>query len=121
MAITLTGNTVIKLDKKEAWPLVKLVYPEYTGRKFVMEFTDRVWFHDTNWGGGTRNQYKAVKSDGRIYGFSAPAPWVNPIEGTSAPTTPDVLVIVHKVFCGQDCGIRIYAHPSLAPKWLKEG
>lgn len=46
-----------KLSTKQASPIVKATFPEYKGRKFKLVFTDTVWFHDTNWGGGSRNKY----------------------------------------------------------------
>jgi hypothetical protein len=113
-------NTQIKIMKKQAQPIVDLVFPDYTGRKFKLEFTDQVLFYDTNWGGGTRNYYAAVKSNGAHQGLSIPAPWVNPVEGLTMQLPPDVLIVAHSIFFGHDMGITIYAHPSNAPKWLKE-
>ena len=108
----------MKLSTKQASPIVKATFPEYNGRKFRLEFTESVTFYDTNWSGGTRNQYKAVKRDGTIGVQHIPAPWVNMVEGKKFELSPDVLVVEHSHFCGQDMGIRIYAHPSNAPKWI---
>lgn len=111
-----------KVTKKQAAPFLKAagVGGQYKGRKFHFEFTDRVWFHDTNWGDGTRNGYTVLGRDGSHDTFNAPAPWVNAVEGASVPMTPDFVVIEHTIFCGQDLGYTIYAHPCYLPKWLPE-
>ena len=111
-------NQQIKLTSKEASPVVKLVFPNYTGRKFKVEFTDKVTFYDTNWGGGTKNSYAAIKSDGTVGNLYAPAPWANPVEGKTVDLPVDILLVEHSIFCGKDMGITIYAHPTNAPKWL---
>ena len=108
----------IKLTTKQAKPIVETVFPNYRGRKFNMNFVEKVMFYDTNWGGGTRNKYAFVASDGRTAVLNAPAPWVNVIEGKVFDLPADVLVVEHTIFCGKDCGITIYAHPCHLPKWL---
>lgn len=108
----------IKLTTKQARPIVKLTFPEYRGRKFKLEFTNRITFYDTNWSGGTRNQYKFVHVSGKVVALHAPAPWINPIEGKTVEIPADVLVVVHQYFCGMDVGISVYANPINSPKWL---
>ena len=108
----------IKLTKAQAHPIVKETFPDYRGRKFTLKFQERVTFYDTNWGGGTRNKYAFIRSDGVTAVFNAPAPWINPVEGQTMELPQDVMIVEHSIFCGKDCGITIYAHPSHLPKWL---
>ena len=112
-------NQTLKLTTKQAKVIVKATFPQYTGRKFKIEFTDKITFYDTNWGGGSRNYYAAVSSDGKTIHLHVPAPWVNPVEGATLPMPEDALIVEHSIFCGQDMGIRIYAHPCHLPKWIE--
>lgn len=111
----------VKVKKTEAWPLVSKTFPDYTGRKFKVKFAEKLTFWDTNWDGGSRNVYAAVSIDGRTGRFSAPAPWVNPLEGKIVELSPSFAVVEHSTFCGHDMGITIHLHPSHAPKWLSAG
>ena len=111
----------IKITRKQALPIIKATFPDYNGRKIHVEFRENITFYDTNWGGGTKNTYSFVRADGAIAHYDAPAPWVNPVEGKRVPLPPDVIVVCHSIFCGQDCGLTIYAHPSLAEKMLSGG
>lgn len=108
----------MKLTRKQAKPILEKSFPEYNGRTISLEFVDHVTFYDTNWGGGTRNKYHAVRADGRTSRLVVPAPWVNPVEGKTIDLPEGVLIVEHAIFCGHDCGITIYAHPMYAPKWL---
>ncbi len=111
----------IKLTKKQAWPLVGKLFPDYTGRKFVMQFVERIVFRNLNWDGGSRNEYKFVRSDGKLAVMPVLAPWKEVNEGRTVELPPEVLVVEHTFFCGRDLGIRIYANPVHAPKWLSSG
>lgn len=104
----------IKLTSKVARPITDQVFPDYKGRKFSVDFTNSVTFFDTNWGGGTRNKYAAIGRDGQKGTFTAPAPWVNPLEGQTIELTPDVIIVEWSIFCGKDLGLTIYAHPDHA-------
>ena len=109
----------MKVKKADVWPIVERVFPDYGGRKFSIEFTDHIYFSNTNWSGGSKNSYAMVHVDGRTGAFVAPAPWNNPVEGKRVELTPTVIVVCHSRNCGVDTGITIYAHPVHAPKWLK--
>lgn len=104
----------MKLTKKQAWPIVRHAFPDYTGRKFNLEFAEQPYIGDTNWGGGTRNKYVLVKlgSDFERQAFPAFSPWANPIEGERFPMRQGFALIEHSIFCGKDCGVTIYAHPA---------
>lgn len=107
-------NPRIKVRKAQVKALVDVTFPEYRGRSFQVEFTDTVTFYDTNWGGGTRNYYRAVRLDnGKVGSFPSFAPWNNPIEGKRIELPENVVIVAHVIFCGQDLGLRFYAHPSL--------
>ena len=110
----------MKIQKTKVWPMVKKVYPDYNGRKFNIEFCDKITLYDTNWAGGTKNTYKFISSDGSTKELNIPAPWFNNIEGSTIQISEKFLVIRHSYFCGHDVGITIFAHPVYAPKWLTE-
>ena len=102
-----------KLRKTDCWHIVRRVFPDYKGRKFRLEITGRVHMYNTNWGGGSRNYYGAVRADGVSRAWlNMPAPWRNPVEGESFELRPDVVVVEHSYFCGRDSGITLYVHPQ---------
>ena len=109
----------MKLTKAQAWPIVKCTFPEYNGRKFRIEFVERVTFYDTNWCGGTRSVYKAISADGSIRSPIIRAPWCNPVEGATVVLPPYGMIVERAICYGRDFGIIIYAHVSHAPKWLE--
>lgn|SRR3990167_4216189 len=108
----------VKVSKSQVAGILAATFPKYRGRKFKVAFQECLTFWDTNWSGGTRNSYAAVRADGEISHLAVPAPWVNPVEGMTVEIPVDVLVVKHSIFCGKDCGITIYAHPTHLPKWL---
>lgn len=110
----------IRVKKPDIAPILEVTFSDYHGRKFRVVPTERVTFYDTNWGGGTRNYYIAVQLEsGRVSIPNIPAPWNNPMEGATVDVPEDVVIVEHSIFCGQDTGITIYAHPSRLPKLLK--
>ena len=111
-------NQAIKVRKAQVKDILAATFPEYQGRKFRVEFAPTVSFYDTNWGGGSRNVYVAVGSDGRTVRLNVPAPWVNTVEGTTMEMPQNILIVKHTIFCGKDLGITIYASPVHLPKWL---
>jgi hypothetical protein len=103
----------IKVTKRAVKPIVDATFPDYRGRKFRVSFTKTVTFYDTNWGGGTRNTYRAVRMDGgQANELPSFWPWANPVEGQTVELPADVVVVEHTIYCGQDLGLRFYAHPS---------
>lgn len=108
----------IKLKKAQVKDILTATFPGYTGRKFIVEFTESITFYNTNWSGGSRNEYAAINANGHMATLNVPAPWVNPVEGKTIDLPPDVLIVRHTFFCGRDLGITIYAHVSNLPKWL---
>jgi len=103
----------IRLKKSDVKPLVELSFPDYRGRTFRAVPTREVTFYNTNWDGGSRSQYAAVRmNDGKAAVYDAPAPWNNPVEGTTFALPPDVVIVEHIIFCGKDLGLRFYVHPE---------
>ena len=109
----------IVVKKSDVWDIVKRVFPDYSGRKFRVAFSEEITFTDTNWSGGTKTYYGAVGSKGASV-FEAPAPWANPVEGATLKMKPEAIVVKHSYFCGRDTGITVVMHPSAAPKWLSK-
>lgn len=114
-------NTV-KLSRREAMPLIGESFPDYCGRKIRLVPVESVMFCDTNWGGGTRNEYRALNlHTGKRAAFTAPAPWANVVEGSRVAIPPGCIVICHSIFCGTDCGISIYCNPADMPRLIASG
>jgi len=117
-------NETMKLTKKEYSPFVEayqeLSGQQYRGRKVTAEFSDKITLHDTNWGGGSRNWYYFFDmntSKGKT--LVVPAPWMNAAEGETIELPENIICIMRSHFCGQDMGLRIYAHTSRMPKFLE--
>lgn len=103
-----------KIRKAQIKPLLKATFPEYRGRTFYATFTTHITIHDTNWGGGTRSTWKAIRMDGgKVSALPSYSPWNNPTEGAQIELEPGIVIIEHCIFCGKDLGIRFYAHPSM--------
>ena len=111
-------NHAYKLSKSQIRGILSATFPDYNGRKFSIEFTPKLTLYDTNWAGGTHNDYAFVRADGRQAMLDAPAPWVNPYEGQTFDIPADVIIVQHSYFCGADCGITLYANPVNMPKWI---
>lgn len=108
----------IKVARKEVKSIIEATFPEYSGRKIGVVFTDTVSLYDLNWSGGTCNKYAALSTDGKVAHPHIPAPWSNPFEGQSVNVPENAVIVEHSYFCGHDCGITIYANPAQAPKWI---
>lgn len=97
------------MDTKTIKAIGRAAFPDYTGRKFRVYSTGTVVFSDTNWGGGTRSYYTAVRlGDGKTEPMADYAPWANPVEGRSIFIPAGFAVVEHSYFCGRDCGLRIH-------------
>jgi hypothetical protein len=102
--------------------IINATFPQYRGRKVKVVASESVTLHDLNWGGGSRNQYSACTIAGEWTGntsrFNACAPWVNHAEGASIPIPAGHIVVEHSIFCGRDCGLRLWVNPADMPKLL---
>lgn len=110
-----------KLTRAQAKEILAQTFPEYRGRKIRLAFTTEVVLSDVNWGGGSKNTYHGVTANANGKRLVVPAPWNHHLEGAVVPLTKDLMIVEHTMFCGEDCGITIYAHPAHAPKWLTDG
>jgi hypothetical protein len=98
-----------KASGKAVKAIVSETFPDYKGRKFYVEDSGRVTFHDTNWGGGTRNYYSAISlSNGKAQRLADYAPWANPAEGKTVEIPAGFAVVQRSIFCGQESGITIH-------------
>ena len=109
----------VKLTRRQAEPILRATFPGYRGRKISVVFTEKVRFSNLYWCGGSHADYMALRSDGSVRGLQTDDPWKDKREGSCVDLPDGVIVVKHEFFCGKDTGITIYAHPSLAPKWLE--
>jgi hypothetical protein len=88
--------------------VAKHVYPDYKGRKFYLEYKEKVDIGvDANWSGGTRKYYKFVRLDnGSILNPPDIAPWKRP-DNEEVQIPNGAACITHAFFCGHDCGLTI--------------
>lgn len=91
---------------------------DYSGRTFKLAIQTKISFWNTNWDGGSKNDYTVIRADLERRQAANPAPWINTIEGFSYDLTPEFIVIEHTFFCGKDLGLTFHINPALAPKWL---
>ena len=110
----------IKLKKEQVRKLLRESFPDYKGRKFYLEFKDRITVYNLNWSGGSKNEYAFFRADNKKAFVPARPPWDNPFEKQAFDLSPEVLVVEHCIFCGRDMGITVYAHPKLAARILPE-
>lgn len=110
----------MKVQKHDVWHVAGKAFPEYTGRKFSVEYADKFTAHDLNWGGGTRNSYSAVNLDtGEVNSTGPiPAPWAHSSEGKTHSIPLRWAVVVHSFFCGKDVGLRVIVNKEDGVKWL---
>src|SRR3972149_13848 len=108
----------IKVSKSDIRPILAASFPDYAGRNVRIAPVGSVTLHDLNWGGGTRNEYVAVKFDGSHSRLSPVAPWYETREGMTVDLPIDAILVEHSDFCGHDMGIRIYCNPALMPRLL---
>lgn len=108
-----------KISRKTAQPILDATYPGYKGRKITLYYVTDVTMYDTNAAGGTKNEYKAVEREGmQVSTFTAPAPWVNWVEGKTFPLPVNGIIVERSFFCGHDMGVNIYIHESHRVKEL---
>ncbi len=105
----------IPVRRADVARLVNATFPEYRGRRFVIEARETVTLHDLNWSGGTRNQYRTATLDGQAVGqsdrYNRMAPWENPAEGCTLQIPSGFVVVCRRQFQGRERPLAIYAHP----------
>jgi hypothetical protein len=116
--------TEIKGWKKDATiaAIVRATFPKYNKQKVYIEARETVTLHDLNWGGGTRNEYRACTLNGVATGnlarWNQVAPWNNTAEGMTVPVPAGVVVVRGGHFCGKESSLCIIVNPADMPKYL---
>ena len=99
-------------------PIVKRIAAtvRYTGRKFQAFPVEEVKLSDTEWSGGSRTTYAAVRlSDGAVMPLTQAGQFMS-AEGRKIIMTPGIAIVGHVMFMGKDHGLYIYVHPQdIAP------
>ncbi len=108
-----------KLRKSDIPAALLAAFPNYSGRKFQIEVTEKVSFYDLNWDGGTHNAYALVSLDGQgAAALPRESPFNPRAEGATFALPPRFVVVEHSHFCGRDVGLRFHVHPSDVAKLL---
>lgn len=113
----------MKCKKADVWAVAGRAFPEYRGRSFRVSIAGVVTLHDLNWGGGTRNVYKAVPltREGAANGLPTFSPWNNPAEGKTLEIPAGWAVVEHTVFCGTDLGLTVHVGTGDMARVLPNG
>jgi len=112
----------MKVSRKDIAAIIAGTFPDYTGRKLHVEAATSVTLYGLNWDGGSRNQFRACTIAGEVTGgsdaYNAQSPWRNQGEGKTLSIPQGFVVVEHTIFCGKDCGLRVYVNPADMPRWL---
>lgn len=114
----------MKIKKSELESIIGKIqnHVDYTGKKFFVEFKNTITFYDTNWSGGTKNQYIGIDLNSlNSKSFNAPAPWFNPVENSTIELPEGKAILKHTFFCGHDLGLTLYVNSIYEPKFLTKG
>ena len=111
---------VIKLTKQEAKDILKITFPDYTGRSFRLMLSEKVDLSEMLFpGGGTFSNMSLVKlssnGDAKVSHEAAFSPKRNPMNytgGSDYSLQLDEIVAEHSFFCGKDMGIIFHIHPD---------
>ena len=102
--------------------IVAATFPAYRKQKVYIKASESVTLHDLNWGGGTRNEYRAATihgvEAGNLSRWNAVAPWNNSAEGMSVPVPVGMVIVQGGCFCGKDSTLSIHVNPQDMPKYL---
>lgn len=113
---------MINVSRADVATIVNATFPGYRGRKIRIGAREKISLHDVNWGGGSKNEYRAVTLEGQPLGssakYAAMAPWSHHAEGAILPIPEGACIVEHSIFCGKDIGLRIYVNPADMPKLL---
>ena len=104
--------------------IVRATFPDYKRRVITVQASETVTFHDLNWSGGTRSEYRACTLDGQPLGgsakYNAQAPWDNQAEGKTIPLPQGSVMVQGGHFCGKVSRLTIYVNPADMPKYLEK-
>jgi len=101
----------MKVKKQDVWFLVEKAFPDYKGKKFLVQPTETVSFHNLNWSGGTKNTYKALALSAKAKACSL-APWANPLEGQTKLLPKGCVVVKRTWTYGEEANITVFVHPE---------
>jgi hypothetical protein len=108
----------MKITSKQANPFNKIAFPDYTGKRFFAEYTEKVNLYNLNWSEGVKNYYCVIEiSTLEKNPVRVNAPWIERKEGQTV-NIPAGFVIVKHGFCGMSESVTIYINPVDAPKLL---
>lgn len=112
-----------RIPAKSVKHIIAATFPNYRKREVAIDCSGSVTFHDLNWSGGTRAQYKSCSLDGRtgnsLAKYNQMAPWdPRQIEGQTIPIPQGLAVVSAGDFCGKPATMVIHIHPADMPKLL---
>jgi hypothetical protein len=113
----------IKLNKEQARPFLKITFPDYKGKKFMLRKSEK-YYMNNYWDGGTRDYVMGIMiQDGIMKSFVPDNSTSNPFKGASHADFEiplNVIMVEHSIFCGKDVGISLIVHPEspLVPKMI---
>lgn len=89
----------------------KVAFPDYTGKKCQLHYTDHPINMASYWSGGSRNFYVIVRlSDMKVMSIPQQSMFDPQINGIEAFVIPQGYVVVeHCIFCGKDMGLTVNA------------
>jgi hypothetical protein len=112
----------ITVKTKDIKPIIQATFPNYRKREVIIEVTEKVTFHNLNWSGGTRSEYRACDIAGNSIGnkvnINKPSPWNNPYEGKEISLPEHAVIVEAGFFCGKEVKAMVYIHPANMPKLL---
>lgn len=112
----------MKISKSQYPKLVKLMqdmYPDYKGRKFFLEVTEKEFDVTSYWDEGSRTYYKFVNPNGDVLHLPDTHPFhQHNKENRIAKLVPGLACVRHTIFCGHECGLTIMLHPNDMPKQI---
>lgn len=91
----------------------RAAFPDYTGNKCRIEFTNSV--NMSSYGdGGTRSYFVIVRlSDCHVMSIPSQSPFDQQLSGVENFVIPvGFCVVEHIIFCGKDMGLKIHARPD---------
>lgn len=110
-------ENMVKVAASKVRGIVDAGAPDYKGRFVHIIFGESVYTSHLNWDGGVKSEYTLVQADFTRTRIPELAPWENIFEGAKITLDPTFLVVAHHFYWTKE-SCTIYAHPSLAPKWL---
>lgn len=111
-----------RITKKEYPNLIKIMkacFPDYTGRKFSLEFIKDSFEVTSYWDEGSKTYYVFVNYEGKTMEVPSHShPFIQENENRKAILIKGLACVKHIIFCGHDLGLTIMLHPDEQPKQL---